>query len=199
VTLLLLSGIAGTGLFVLTFLLDGATRPGYDPIRQPVSALALGPRGWLATTNFLVSGALITTSAAGVYQATRSPWLGGLIVVFGLTLIAAGVFPMDPMRGYPPGTPDSTPPTTSMRHKLHDWAGTAVFTTLAASTAVATFTLDDPAWATYSAATAIVFTVFFLSFGVAWEADNRRTGLLQRLAIIPGWTWFGLLCWHLIP
>lgn len=62
----LLSGVAGTALFVVIFLADGATRPGYDPIRHPVSALALGARGWLQTTNFLLSGLLIATSALGV-------------------------------------------------------------------------------------------------------------------------------------
>lgn len=198
-TLSLISGTAGTALFVLTFLLDDATRPGYDPIRHPVSALALGPRGWLQMTNFIISGLLIGASAPGIYQATQSAWLAVLVAVFGLALVASGVFPMDPMRGYPPGTPEGTPSTTSMRHTLHDWAGMLVFTSLPAAAIVAALSIDDVAWVAYSGATATVFVVLFVRFGSAWEADSPRTGLVQRLTIVPGWTWLGLLCWHLMP
>ncbi|MGO1524228.1 MAG: DUF998 domain-containing protein, partial [Nesterenkonia sp.] len=39
---------------------------GRSPTRHPVSALALGPRGWLQTANFTVCGAAVTTGALGV-------------------------------------------------------------------------------------------------------------------------------------
>lgn len=198
-TILLGSGIAGTGLFILTFLLDGATRPGYRPVRQPVSALALGSRGWVQTVNFVVSGLFITTSAAGLHQATGSGWLAGLVAVFGLALVASGVFPMDAMRGYPPGTPEGTPSTTTRRHKLHDWAGVLVFASLPAAAIVAALHLNDTGWVVYSAATATALVVLLLLFGTAWEADSPRAGLIQRLMIVTGWAWLALLCWHLIP
>ena len=44
-TLLSCGAIAGP-LFVLVFLVEGATRAGYDPLRHPVSSLALGDHGW---------------------------------------------------------------------------------------------------------------------------------------------------------
>jgi len=120
VTSLLGAGVVGTVLFVVTFLVDGLTRPGYDPLRHPVSALALGPRGWVQVENFVLCGALIAASAVGLGQATGSLWLAIAVAVFGLALVASGVFPMDPMRGYPPGTPDETPPELSWRHHVHD-------------------------------------------------------------------------------
>ena len=43
-TLLACGAIAGL-LFVLVFLLEGATRANYDPLRHPVSSLALGDYG----------------------------------------------------------------------------------------------------------------------------------------------------------
>lgn len=192
-------GVTGTALFVLTFLVDGATRPGYDPVRHTVSALATGRRGWVQTTNFVVSGLLITAAAPGLFRAAPGPWLAAVIAVFGLALVASGVFPMDPMRGYPPGTPEDTPPTTSRRHQLHDAAGAVVFTSLPVAAVVAALTLGDTAWATYSVATAVVFGVAAGRFASAWEADDPRTGLFQRVAIISGWIWLGLLCWRLIP
>ncbi|WP_163541601.1 DUF998 domain-containing protein [Occultella kanbiaonis] len=196
---LLVAGTAGTALFVLVFLLDGATRPGYSPVRQPVSALALGPRGWIQTANFLVSGALVTASAIGVHQTTGSVWLAGLIGAFGIALVASGVFPMDPMRGYPPGTPDTTPSTTSLKHQLHDWAGLVVFAALPVAAVVAALVLDDPAWVVYSGVTAAASGALFLCFGTAWEADHPRVGLIQRVTIVVGWSWLGLLCWSLVP
>ncbi|HET9110712.1 MAG TPA: hypothetical protein VFN78_07805, partial [Ktedonobacterales bacterium] len=36
-------GGIGALLFTVVYLLEGATRPGYDALRQPISALSLGP------------------------------------------------------------------------------------------------------------------------------------------------------------
>jgi hypothetical protein len=43
--LLLACGVVTGPLFVVVFLLEGALREGYAPMRQTVSALALGARG----------------------------------------------------------------------------------------------------------------------------------------------------------
>ncbi|MBE1484431.1 putative membrane protein [Plantactinospora soyae] len=52
-------GAVAPGLFILVFLVDGATRAGYDPTYHPVSALSLGPRGWIQITNFVLTGLLL--------------------------------------------------------------------------------------------------------------------------------------------
>ncbi|GAB2941147.1 DUF998 domain-containing protein [Micromonospora polyrhachis] len=192
--LLLGAGVVGTVLFVVTFLVDGLTRPGYDPVRQPVSALALGPRGWVQVTSFVLCGGLITASALGLGQATGSLWLAIAVAVFGLALVASGVFPMDPMRGYPPGTPDETPSELSWRHHVHDGAGIVVFAALPTAAIVAVFALDGEVWRWYSGFTAVAATLLFVGFGQAWEQDSPRTGLIQRVAIIVGWSWLGVLC-----
>ncbi|MDR7384543.1 DUF998 domain-containing protein [Promicromonospora iranensis] len=114
-TFLLWSGALGSWLFIVTFLLDGWTRPGYRPVRHAVSALALGSRGWLQTTNFIVCGLAITAGAVGLASALDSVLLALVVAVFGVALVASGVFPMDPMRAYPPGTPDETPTEVSTR------------------------------------------------------------------------------------
>ena len=48
---LLSCGVIAGPLFVLVFLVEGATRAGYDPFRHPVSSLALGDHGWTQTAN----------------------------------------------------------------------------------------------------------------------------------------------------
>jgi hypothetical protein len=61
---LLRCGIAAGPLFTATFLAEGAARDGYRPLRHPVSSLALGPRGWIQTANFAVTGVLTLAGAA---------------------------------------------------------------------------------------------------------------------------------------
>lgn len=41
----LVTGLAGSVLFNLTWFIDGLIRPGYDPVVQPVSGLSRGPGG----------------------------------------------------------------------------------------------------------------------------------------------------------
>jgi hypothetical protein len=57
--------IAGP-LFVVAFLVEGATRPDDDPLRHPASSLALGPFGWTQTAKFIVAG-LLTPEALNAF------------------------------------------------------------------------------------------------------------------------------------
>lgn len=195
--LLLWVGTAGAWLFVIVLLLDGWTRPGYRPVRQPVSALALGTRGWVQTANFLVCGVAITAGAVGLGFIGDSILLAIALGVFGLSLVASGVFPMDPMRGYPPGTPEGDPVKTTRHHRLHDVAGMVVFTSLPVAALIATLSLDDVLWRVCSGIVAAGLTAGFLAFGQAWEDDAPRAGLIQRATIIPGWVWLGALLLHI--
>src|SRR5258708_21231352 len=62
---LLRCGIWAGPVFTATFLAEGAARDGYRPLCHPVSSLALGPRGWVQTANFAVTGVLCLAGAAG--------------------------------------------------------------------------------------------------------------------------------------
>jgi hypothetical protein len=66
---LLRCGVAAGPVFVAVFLLEGAVRDGYRPLRHPVSSLALGSRGWIQTGNFVVAGTLFLAGAAGLARA----------------------------------------------------------------------------------------------------------------------------------
>jgi Protein of unknown function (DUF998) len=108
-TLLACGAIAGP-LFVLVFLVEGATRAHYDPLRHPVSSLAFGDVGWTQRANFLITGLLMLAFAIGLRRALRplaGPTWGPLLVgAYAIGLLGAGIFVADPMNGYPPGTPD---------------------------------------------------------------------------------------------
>ena len=71
-TLLACGAIAGL-LFVLVFLLEGATHANYDPLRHPVSSLALGDYGWVQSANFVVAGPLTLAFSVGLRRVFRPP------------------------------------------------------------------------------------------------------------------------------
>jgi hypothetical protein len=177
--------------FVVVFLVDGWTRPGYDSVRQPVSALALGRRGWVQTTSFLGCGAAVTAGALVAGDGLGGWLLAAVVGVFGLALVASGAFPMDPMRGYPPGTPDTTPQDTSWRHRWHDYAGMVVFAAVPVAAVIATITLPELGWKGFSGVTAFLSGAGFVVFGQAWEEDSPRAGLIQKVTIGVGWLWLG--------
>lgn len=181
-------GAGGALLFVLVFVIDGFTRPGYSPIRHPVSALALGPRGWIQTANFFVCGTAITVGAIAVATIGGQPLLGALLAIFGFGLVVSAV-PMDPMRGYPPGTPEGDPADFTVWHKLHDYAGAVVFFSLPITAAVAAFVLPGAIFKALSAIAAVALLLASLAFTRAWERDSPRAGLIQRAFIIPGCLW----------
>src|SRR5689334_19247768 len=49
-------GVSGTLLFLVIYLIEGATRPGYNAWAQTISSLSFGPGGWIQRANFILCG-----------------------------------------------------------------------------------------------------------------------------------------------
>jgi hypothetical membrane protein len=205
---LLIAGAVGPLLFIVTFLIEGATRPGYSVWRNFVSQLATGDGGWVQIANFLICGTLMLAFTVGFSRALRPRSIAGtiLIGVFGLALIVAGIFVTDPALGYPPGSSASDPRT--LHGGIHGVAGLVAFTTLAAAAFVMArhFSRVPEArgWAIYSLVVgALIFALFVLST-VTSVLDERGVwpdapvGILQRISIITGWTWLAALALRLL-
>ena len=204
---LLYGGVIGPLLFILVFLLEGFTRPGYSQWRNFVSQLATGDLGWMQVLNFLVCGILVIGFAIGLRLAIRgsrgaigAPVLFG---VFGVSLLVAGIFSTDPGLGYPVGAP----PVRTTHGTIHGFAGLAAFTLLPAAAFVMAWHFagqkGSGRWAVYSAAVGLLLVVMFIASTTVSAMDasgtlpNAPTGFLQRIAIIGGWTWIALVAWHL--
>ena len=74
------AGIAGPVLFVSIFVIEGRLRAGYDSRSMYISALSLGPRGWIQMLNFVIFGLLLLAFARGIAAravTSRSPTSGG--------------------------------------------------------------------------------------------------------------------------
>lgn len=192
---LLWAGAGGAVAFVIVFLIDGATRTGYSVRRHPVSALALGPRGWLQTTNFLVCGALVTAGGLGLFLAAPSTGAhagAAAVAVIGIALVGSSV-PMDPMRAYPPGTPEGDPESHSRAHQVHDWFGATIFFGLPLIALAHVVLLDDPVARAVSALAGVGTAMLSGWFGVAWERDDPNTGLIQRAFLVVALGWLAYL------
>jgi Protein of unknown function (DUF998) len=200
---LLRCGVAAGPVFVAAYLLEGAVRDGYRPLRHPVSSLALGPRGWIQTANFAVAGTLFLAGAAGLARAGDRVASGraapALVGAAGAGLIGSAVFTTDPVSGYPPGTHDALtqPSRTGTAHNL---AAVPVFVGLP----VAALACGWRSWrqgqhrfGLYSAGTAVTMLTTMALAGAGFGQSPRLVnlaGLFQRASIITGFAWLTTLC-----
>ena len=205
---LLYAGVAGPLLFIGAFLIEGFTRPGYSQWRNYVSQLATGDSGWTQVVNFLVCGGCLLLFAIGLRSAlTGSRAAIGAPVIFGLfglALLAAGIFSTDPALGYPAGAP----PVHTTHGLIHGLAGLFAFSALSAAAFVMAWHFGgrpgSRRWQMYSLAVGFLVIALFIAFTATSAADgagrwpSAPTGLLQRIAIIAGWTWIAMVAWCLL-
>ncbi len=203
--LLVCGAIAGP-LFIVAWIVEGATRANYDPLRHPISSLSIGDFGWMQVANFIITGLLILAFSIGSRRAlppSGSVWGPLLVGLVGIGLIGSGIFVTDPLNGYPPGTP--LMPTERTTHGiLHDLFGIPVFLGLP----IACFVFarlfaswGERRWAAYSALSGFaMFVAFFLArLGfrqVPGFADFA--GLFQRITVIIGFAWLTLLAVYML-
>jgi hypothetical protein len=199
---LLRCGVAAGPVFIAVFLLEGAVRDGYRPLRHPVSSLALGSRGWIQTGNFAVAGTSFLAGAVGLAgagdPAAGSRVAPALIGAAGAGLIGSAVFTTDPVSGYPPGTPDAlTRP--SRAGAAHNLAAVPVFFGLPAAALASSWRswrAGQRGFALYSAGTAVTMLATMALAAAGFGQSPRLVhlgGLFQRASIIVGLTWLTAL------
>lgn len=193
---MLILGTVSALLFVAVLLIEGALRPGYNPTYHIGSALCLGRRGWIQRANFLQLGLGMFAFALGVVKSLNTVGGAVLMAIFGLGALVAGTFRMDPMRGYPPGTPAGTPTEFTWHHRLHDLAGPVMFFAIGGACLALAGHLHGR-WRIYTLLTAIAGFALTISTVVAWRIDARNTGLLQRVLLLVYCGWIVLIGVHL--
>ena len=190
---LLRCGVAAGPVFVAVFLLEGAVRDGYRPLRHPVSSLALGPRGWIQAGNFAVAGTLVLAAAAGLARTgdpAASRAAPALIGAAGAGLIGSAVFTTDPVSGYPPGTPDALahPTRTGIAHNL---AAVPVFAGLPAAALASgwrSWRVGQHRFGLYSAGTAVTMLTTTALAGAGFgqsPGSSTAAGCSSALASSP--------------
>jgi hypothetical membrane protein len=200
--LLLACGVIGPPLFIIVFLIEGATREDYDPLRYAVSSLSIGDQGWIQAANFLLLGILLVAFAVGLRRALKGSrgglWGPILIGLAGIGLFGAGIFTTDPIFGYPPDAPLVIAQYTLHGH-LHDLCSVLFF----AGVPIASFvfcrrfaTSGERGWALYSLLSGLGTLAFFVLAAIGFDQNPALVhiaGVFQRLSISIGLIWVALL------
>jgi hypothetical membrane protein len=187
---LALAGIVGPIFFTVLVVVQGFLRPEYSHVKMPISALAAWPTGWIQTINFYVVGLLMMAFAVALHlgvQATRRGGTGfALLLMSGLGVVLAGVFPWRMVNGVPTETPAHV--VGAIMAFASTGLGLVVFSRRMAA---------DPRWrdlAAYTMYTGIVVLVLFIAVGFFAIDEgtplHEWAGLLQRVLCA---VWFACL------
>lgn len=204
---LLVCGVIAGPLFIITFLILGSLRPDYSPVRDSVSALAVGEYGFLQLANFEITGLLILAFAIGLRhgfgQLRGIPWRATLFVILAVSMIGSGIFKTDVLVGHQAGM--FTPPFAhSLQGALHVFFSISAFLVLAVACFVFAWEFHNwrnRGWSIYSVVSGSGMLLFLL-LSVS-GLDHLRViaaydGMLERMAIIIGLGWLSLLAVRLL-
>ncbi len=177
--LLALCGVVGPILFTLVVILASLLRPGYSQTNNFVSDLGVGSYAIIQNANFVVFGLLSIGFALGLREGLPAP-LGralnaaiGLVVLFGLGIIGAGVFPEDYLSEAPHTLASSIAFLAIIAAQLLVWLGLR--------------SKDTAVWGRYrmySLASGL------LSFVLVWfSSSTAYPGAAQRIFLAVPWLW----------
>jgi hypothetical membrane protein len=190
-----LAGTIGPVLFFVVLLVEGAVRPGYRPLRDTISELSLGPRGWIQTANFLVFGILFMVFARGVpasLEDSRAVRVGGtLLSSIGVGVLGCGLFRAEPW-------PPSSMSPSGVLHLL--CAMVLIFALLPVATGVLIRAFAaDVRWRSLAPVTRLTsfVTLALLVGGIAFMSPpgqpsrigNDYAGLIQRVDVAVFLAW----------
>ena len=186
--------VAGVVSFAVTSIL-GVLREGYDPWHQAVSALSLGPGGWIQVINLTVFGLIVLTTVpawrrilAGGRGETAYPVLTALV---GLSFVGVGLIRQDPAPGYDPDNLALSSPTAlGLTHLA--LAGVAALSSVAGLVVMSMRLARSPAWprwTAYSILTATVVVVCVTIYGVWSVHPSGLAGTFERVAMLAPMLW----------
>jgi hypothetical membrane protein len=184
---LVVAGIVGPIVFVAVVIVQSLLHPDYSQVRLPISALAAWPGGWVQDVNFLLLGLLMVSFAIGLHlgvRRNRAAVIGpGLLVLSGVGLIIAGLFPWGGVDG------DFIVPAGHLLGALLSFLGAGT-----GFIVVSRRLAGDPMWrsvATYTLASGIAIAVLFVAtFALVIPSDaplHSSGGLVQRVTLA---VWF---------
>jgi hypothetical protein len=184
--------IIGTAIFValiaaLHFVSD------IDPIQRPTSEYAVGPAGYLMTLAFVAlsvsTWALVMGLGRDLSEPARSRLGLGLLGVFGIGVLVAAIFPIDP---------EGAPQT--LHGTIHSINGPLTFLSLVVGTNQVSRKLKhDERWQPihrFASVLALIMIPEFIAGGMA-AARETGAGIAQRLLVVTFAVWFLLMAMRL--
>lgn len=180
-------------IYLVTGLAQALTRDGFDLSKHQLSLLMLTDTGWIQRVNLIACGVLVIVATIGFYRAmagSRAGLLTAVFVgVFGAGMIGSGIFPPDPMLGFPPGAPEEF----TINGMLHLAFGMIQFLALAVACFTGAHWADwrgDTGQRRYSTISGIVILVAFIG-GAALSMFPVGV-LCLWIAVLTSFLWISL-------
>lgn len=202
---LLKFGVAAGPLYIIVGTIEMFFNPGFDLTKHSLSLLSIGHLGWIHITLFILTGLFVFLGALGIRKAIKGEkagtWAPILLGIYGVSLIAAGIFVPDPMKGFPPGMPSGVISTSGIMHLVSGMVG---FIGLIAACFVFTRrfkALKKSGLATLSMITGIIFFASFFGIaGFSQQSDSivMVVNLAFTFAVVLSWIWFSTITSQLI-
>jgi hypothetical protein len=190
------AGILAGPLYLVIGYAQAFLRDGFDLRRHALSVLSNGEFGWIQTTNFLLSGALVIAGAVGLRRALSGvragTWGPILMATYGVGLLGAGIFPADPAMGFPPGATESA--ALSQSGLLHFVFGGLGFYALIAACFVFARRFrerGETSWVVYSILSGVFFFGSFAA--IASGSISAMTMLVFYGAVTWIWIWHSVI------
>lgn len=159
-------GGIGALLFTVTYLIEGFAQPGYDAWQEAISALSLGPDGWVQQVNFIVFGVLLVLASVGWYRlllpGDNAIWFPLFQGLGGLGLMSVGVV------------------TSGTQHSVLAYA--LIYALAISCFALAPRLWRDWQWRGWTVYTDVTGVLIFLFWGLFILAANGNVAALTPLA-----------------
>jgi hypothetical membrane protein len=171
-------GILAPILFTLLVVVASLLRPGYSQFHNFISDLGVGPYAIIQNGNFVIFGLLSIGFALGLRGGLPAPQRRALkasvvlVVIFGIGVLLAGVFPENYLSG-----------------GLHTLASSAAFLSIIAAQLLVWQGLrrKDPVWGRYRTYSLISG---LLSLILVWfSSSTDYPGAAQRIFLAVPWIW----------
>ena len=188
-------GIIAPIIFVLIFTIEGAFRDNYSPIKNFISELSLGERGWIQIVNFLIFGFLLFVFSFQLiidFRKTKLSVAGPvLLLILSVCFFFSGPFVTDPNTIFAD--------QKSIHGIIHGVLGGLVFLIIPINLWVFLKLFKKIAYLNplknVTLFFAITSTIFFICFTyvtkvpAAQNIFSNCNGLFQRFALIPFMVW----------
>lgn len=186
-------GVVAGPFYLVVGLALALTRPGFDLGRHQLSLLMLGDLGWAQTVNLVATGLMVVAAAIGFRRApqasARASRSGVLLGLFGIGMVGSGLFPPDPMAGFPAGM-EETVTTSGLMHLVFGAVGFLALGAAALAAARWFAERDDTGSARLSRWCGVVVIVGFLGGGGLASSVVGVAALW--LAVLTGLGWLAM-------
>ena len=195
-------GVVAGVFYLVVGVAQGILRDGFSFADHALSLLMLGDYGWIQAGNLVLTGAMVLAAALGFQRAmkpdVRASRAGVLLGIFAIGLIGSGIFPPDPVDGFPDANSTSEATFVGILHLA--FAGVGFMALAAAAFVVAGWPRAGMVAGVPGRLTGGAILVCFVA-GAALATTTVGVILLW-IAVVVGWAWLAaasVVVYRIVP